>query len=538
MEFKSKALLSAGHEMGIEKEDPAMLQADVLLDESYRGQPLRAAVAASAPVEDSAESPAAAVENAINALGAINTPEAVKVESSDAKGIDVKAPESAAVAFPVDAPVVDAPATASASDAVVATGSAATPAELEMLLAAEAAKKEEDKPEEEKPEAELSDIERLVGMMSGTIKVVHEAAASAIAPAVAKDAAASVSPTAIDPEIDDLVGLMKGVPTKKVVNQSSLGATVGSGKSPVVPVVAAPMSVTESGGLDKRIAQGVLDKQSLRAERSQMESGAARAPQAQGAGPAQGGQQMVAGGASTNLGNVIGQVAAEAVAMPFVALTAAGRHLRNKFANAKAMQAVPAASGNPSESFGAKFAMPMSVANTLEAITDWKVGRIEASSKTAQLASQALINTEEFVVWEDKMRNMADSLGLPPRSVVEALGTDERFAGLKQEMDAVWTANADKVEAYRAACNDFERNVLNVVKEYPNSEKETQERVTSAMSGVAQKSESMPGFGTKIGEYDQRTMMERMEELARMIAKFFASLFAKITGKPSSELSL
>lgn len=509
MEFKSKGLVSRMQEMGIEREDPAMVLADAQLDESYRGQPLREAQPApSAPL---------AADTDVTADAAEIAPAAAAEVVPVADPADVAAP-SGADATPVT------------SDVVAEAAGASTTGEAEPVEGERAeVKAEEEKPEDEKPEgeivpaAELSDIEKLVGMMNGTIKV----AASANPIASVKKAVAPASPKVAEQEVDDLANLVANLPAESAGSEKPSLRSASPKSAPVVP------------------AQGLLDKQSLRAERAQVEAGGNRAVQHQGmplagagAAAVQGAPQTAVGSASTNLGNMLGQAAAGAVALPFIALTSAARHLQSKVANAKTMHAVPAASSAPADSFAAKFAMPLSVANTLEAITDWKMGRIEASSKAAQLAAQALSNTEEFVVWEDKMRNTADALGVPPQSVVSALGTDERYAELKTEMDAIWTANGDKVEAYRAACNDFERNVLNVVKEYPNSDKEIKGRVNAAITGVSEKTESMPGFGKEIGDYDQRTMMERIAELAKMIAKFVANLVAKMTGKSSSELSL
>lgn len=339
-----------------------------------------------------------------------------------------------------------------------------------------------------------------------------------------------------DTEIDDLNKLVSGMsftnapaakaPFAKAVSEKTIGPADVLMTAGAAIAAASKKVVVEP-------AATTFDKNSLRADREKMDGVRQLGPAQQ-----QSGQAAPGGGGAASIGSMLGEAAAGAVAMPFVILSSAARHLQNRFASAKAMQAMPAASGSTGSSFSAKFAMPLSVVNTMEQITDWKIGRIEASAKAAQGAAQALSNTDEFVVWEDKMRGVADSLGVPPKSVVSNLGTDERFAPLKAEMDTIWHLHADKVEAYRAACNDIERNVLNVVKEFPNSNKAIQERVGTALNDVSQKTESIPGFGKQIGDYEQRTMMERIAELVKLIAKFMAGLVAKLTGKPSSELSL
>lgn len=246
------------------------------------------------------------------------------------------------------------------------------------------------------------------------------------------------------------------------------------------------------------------------------------------AAPQGGGPVMQPGGmavpgrhqTATTVGEVVGQAIGGAIVAPFVALSSAARHIRDNFPRPSSM--VPP---SRAEDLSAGKALP--IANTLEKITEWKCERIEKAAAAVDAAAASLMETEGFAVWDDELQGRAKSLGISPGEALERMRSDPELAGVKEKMDALWTAHPDRVNAYREACDDFERNVRNVVAEFANSDDAVRDRVTSAMKKVEKKTENLPGFGENIGEY-LRSLAERVRELAQMIADFMASLARKL----------
>lgn len=249
-------------------------------------------------------------------------------------------------------------------------------------------------------------------------------------------------------------------------------------------------------------------------------------------------QQMVATGApmsaSGQLGELAGRAIAGAVATPFIALTSAARHLRSHFQSG----VVPPAPASAASSLQASKGVPLPMANTLETITDWKCERIEKAGEAVEKAAAAIMGTEDFITWEDDVRKVAGERGVAPFDVVREMHTNAELAPLKEKMDRLWDGHSDKVAAYRTACDDFERNVRNVVKEFPNSEDSIKSRVANAMKRVEEETEFLPGFGDKMGEYT-KALAERVRELAKMIAEFVTELMRRLGGKTrTSDLSM
>lgn len=242
--------------------------------------------------------------------------------------------------------------------------------------------------------------------------------------------------------------------------------------------------------------------------------GSGAAPQqAQPGQPAQ--TTSVPVGAPGRAADMAGQAIAEVIATPFLALSSAAKHLSNRFTRTGA---VPGGAPRVSNSL---------LANTLETITDWKSDQILKAGEAVKRTAAELRDTEAFVTWEDDLKNAASSHGLGFDEVVRTMHLDPRFTGLKDKMDQLWANHPDKVEAYRDACGDFERNIRNVVKEYPNSEEDVKKRVMAAMTEVEKQTLGLPGFGDRIGEYT-KTLAERVRELAQTIMEFMTALARRL----------
>ena len=248
------------------------------------------------------------------------------------------------------------------------------------------------------------------------------------------------------------------------------------------------------------------------------------------------GPHMGGGSASSQLGELAGQAIAGVVATPFIALSSAARHLAKRF---NSTGATPPAPAHAASSLAAsKGALPLPMANTLETITDWKCERIEKAGEAVVKAADKLMGTEEFVTWENDVREIAVGNGVTPFDVVRQMHTAPELAPLKEKMDQLWERHPEKVKAYRSACDDFERNIRNVVKEFPNSDQDVKVRVTNAMKQIEEKTLALPGFGDKAGEY-ARGLAERVRELAKMIAEFVTNLMHRLGGKTrTSDLSM
>lgn len=249
---------------------------------------------------------------------------------------------------------------------------------------------------------------------------------------------------------------------------------------------------------------------------------------------------------ATTIGNLVGRAVASAAATPFIALSSAKRHLSQRFANpvpAAPAGIIPAAPATAAYSLqaSASSGLPTEVAHTLEAITSWKCERIEKSALDVQHAAAAIMNTEAFAVWEDKLRSKANEIGKTPSQMVAALvedwGRGDDSAGLKAGMDAIWASAPNEVQKYRTSCNDFERNIRNVIKEFVNSDDKIKERVTNAMKSVEEKTQTLPGYTENMGEYF-RTMADRIRAMVKEIYEFVSALMAKVERKSThSELA-
>lgn len=236
------------------------------------------------------------------------------------------------------------------------------------------------------------------------------------------------------------------------------------------------------------------------------------------------------------IGSAVGRAIGGAVATPFIALSSAAKHLSQRFGTPKSV--IPRAPGGVANSLIASTGRAAAMVNTLETITQWKRDRIEKVAVEASKAASALTATEEFVVWEDSARTIAGQLNRDVADVVAHMHEEDALSSLKDGMDALWRAHPEKVAAYRKASDDFVRNINTVVKEFPNSDDDTKERVAKAMKSVEESTQMLPGFGQDLGEY-QRTLAERVREMARNIEAFIRSLAAKLAGRPltNSELT-
>jgi len=244
------------------------------------------------------------------------------------------------------------------------------------------------------------------------------------------------------------------------------------------------------------------------------------------------------GGAMTqsNLGVALGNLAVDVIASPFVALSTVGKHIAQKI---QAIPSVPPGPGatNRSLRVSADNNHDLAAVNSLGSITHWKCERIEKSAVAVRDAATALRQAEDYVVWEDRVRQTAEQKGCSVEDVVSSLQSEQEYADLKAGMDGCWERNAQKVADYRKAADEFMRHITSVVREYPNSETEIKERVDAAMKEVRKDTEIMPGFGEDVGEY-QRTLADRVREVAKQIAEFVRSLLERIVGKKDAASDL
>lgn len=235
-----------------------------------------------------------------------------------------------------------------------------------------------------------------------------------------------------------------------------------------------------------------------------------------------------------SMGAATGRLLADVVASPFMALSSASRHLQQKFPGKSAVPNGPrTTAGSLSASMGA--GLPMAVANTLENITDWKCERIEKAAREVHVTADALLGTEEFVMWVERVHAVATAKGVSPEEIVGRmhLKDDAELAPLKEGMDTLWKHHPDKIDAYRTACDVFEKNLGNVKKEFANSDERTKDRVTTAMTDAAEKTKHLPGYGEQDGEYI-KTLAERIRLIAQQMAAFVQALLSRITGKKAN----
>lgn len=392
------------------------------------------------------------------------------------EGMETGVPVSVVEQPPSAAPVVD-----SAEDAVVEMTAVASGPESDGEAKPEEKKPEnteEDDPEKVKDTAALDTLMRLAaGKVAGSEVTLDVSQPTVSASAFQVLAAARQRDPETERALDDLVSSLEAAPTEPVP-EAPRTPNAGDAPRPVPSVSPAP-------------------------------------------------QQMMAVPApiSGQLGELAGRAIAGAVATPFIALTSAARHLANRFQSPGVVPAVPV---NAAASLQASKGVPL--ANTLETITDWKCERIERAGQAVEEAATAIMGTDEFVTWEDDVRKVATERGVAPSEVVQRMHVDADLAPLKDKMNLLWEGHQDKVTAYRAACDDFERNVRNVVKEFPNSEDSVKARVTNSMKRVEGKTAPLPGFGEKVGEYT-KALAERVRELARMIAELLTGLMRRLGGR-------
>jgi len=241
---------------------------------------------------------------------------------------------------------------------------------------------------------------------------------------------------------------------------------------------------------------------------------------------------------AVTVGEIVGRGVANVVATPFLAMSSAARHLTQRFGSKPLLSPIPPIASSAAGSLTASRGMALPMVSSLETITQWKCDRIEKVGREVESIAAVLMGTEEFVVWEDSLRRAAASRNMSTHDVVSRMHEDPDFSAVKSGMDALWKSHPDKVAAFRGASLDFENNLRNVVKEYGNSDRSTQERISTAMKSVEEKTLNLPGFGENQGEY-LRTLAERIREIARAIAEFVQSIVSKVSGKvpATSELS-
>lgn len=230
--------------------------------------------------------------------------------------------------------------------------------------------------------------------------------------------------------------------------------------------------------------------------------------------------------AAQTVGHAVGGVIAGVLSVPYIALTSAQKLLKQKF-------------GSKPESVLAseqsKGSVPaMSLLNSMEKITEWKCERIEKMEMQLRTTMSNIKNLEGFPVWEDMVNDRAIRFSVTPSEIVKKMSVDPECLDLKGKMDDIWKQNPEKINAFREAYGDFERNVRNVVKEFPNSEDAIKSRVTKSMSDVMMEGLIMPGFGEKVGEYGA-TVEERVRMLAKQISDFVQSMLEKLTGRSQSK---
>lgn len=250
--------------------------------------------------------------------------------------------------------------------------------------------------------------------------------------------------------------------------------------------------------------------------------------------PAGGAQQVAA-----SVGEIAGRAAAAAIASPFLMLSSAARHLKSmsKSASLERGRLAGPASADESLLAGMSAAAALPILNSSKFITDWKRDRIESAKNTVLQTAEALRATEEFVVWDDQLRRVAEAKGVNPEQIVQQLATDPDYAELKTGMDAVWERHPELVTSYQNASDAFANHIRNVVKDFPNSADNTKQRVSEAMRSVVDETSNLPGFGSDLGEY-QRTLAERIREQIAAIAQLLRRLMAKLGGQSAdSELT-
>ncbi|MEX3555626.1 MAG: hypothetical protein VB131_03090 [Burkholderia gladioli] len=349
---------------------------------------------------------------------------------------------------------------------------------------------------------------------------------------------------ATDPEIEEVVA-QKGARSRKEKSLSSL-AQLASGKLAKSDVSLKPsraaQSIMKSAPADRFATDA--DLQDLLSGLSgptptaavQEKSGADPAPaqpqQEQAATPA----RMPAVGAAAvpaaaqTVGDLVGQGIAGAVAAPFLAMTSAHRHLRQRFSAPPAAEKAVGARASAALSTG----VPLAALARLEKISTWKCDQIEKSANAVLAAADGLRGVDGFVVWEDGVTKEASKRGVSPSEVIVQMRHDADLAPLREQMTALWRDNPAAVAAYRRESDVFEKHLKDVREKFANSDETVRSRVTEAMKGVETQTSDLPGFGTNEGEYTA-TLGERVREMARAMIALLEALVARLTGKAPAD---
>lgn len=204
---------------------------------------------------------------------------------------------------------------------------------------------------------------------------------------------------------------------------------------------------------------------------------------------------------------VVAREVASLLELPFTALSSVGRLLIR----------------------GARSAVTLSqsaIETSRATVTPGRCKRIERGGAMVETAAQALMNTPEFLVFEDQVRQVSQARGIHTSEVIGKMGFEPEFSGIKEKMDQVWRAHPDKVAAYRAASMDFETLVDDLDKRLPGSDTQVREKVNVALSSVESKTSMLPGFGDSEGEY-RKALAERIREVASSISKAFSALMQR-----------
>ncbi|WP_080423781.1 hypothetical protein [Burkholderia ubonensis] len=258
----------------------------------------------------------------------------------------------------------------------------------------------------------------------------------------------------------------------------------------------------------------------------------AQAPQEQLVGaarPAAVGAAAVPAAAQT-VGDLVGQGIAGVVAAPFLAMTSAHRHLRQRFSAQPSTEKAAGAHASAALSAG----VPLAALARLEKISTWKCDQIEKSANGVLAAANDLRSIDGFVVWEDGVTKEANKRGVSPTEVIAQMRHDADLAPLREQMTALWRDNPAAVAAYRRESDVFEKHLKDVREKFANSDETVRSRVTEAMKGVETQTADLPGFGANEGEYTA-TLGERVREMARAMIALLEALVARLTGKAPAD---
>ncbi|HEP6430605.1 hypothetical protein [Burkholderia arboris] len=351
---------------------------------------------------------------------------------------------------------------------------------------------------------------------------------------------------ATDPEADaGEAGTQKGTRSRKEKGLSSL-AQLASGKIAKSDVSLKPSSAAQSimksapadrfateddlqdllSGLSgPTLKAGMQEKPSADAAPVQAQQDPSVAP----ARPAAVGVAAVPAAAQT-VGDVVGQGIAGVVAAPFLAMTSAHRHLRQRFSTQPTAEKTAGANASAGLSAG----VPLAALARLEKISTWKCDQIEKSANAVLAAADGLRGVDGFVVWEDGVTKEANKRGVSPSEVIVQMRHDADLAPLREQMTALWRDNPAAVAAYRRESDVFEKHLKDVREKFANSDETVRSRVTEAMKGVETQTSDLPGFGTNEGEYTA-TLGERVREMARAMIALLEALVARLTGKAPAD---